>query len=416
MSALSTPSAWRRGFIAGEVLRRKYLVERVLGESDVALHIAATRKDLGQRVLLKVLLPELVARETVASRYLREARRAASLRSEHAARIVDVGRLATSEPFVACEWLEGSPLSAALNEGALLSIPRATEFVVQACDAIAEVHARGWVHGNLKPRNLFLARRSRGAPSVRVLDFGVAAVRAQVGRLDGGLTPARVVGGEPLYLAPEQLDPTHRADTRVDVWALGAILFELLAGRPPFAADGIAEILRLVAGAQAAPPGSLRAGVPQALDDIVLCCLQRDPRKRYTDAGELLAALDEAIADQSQTSVVRLDAVIEEREPTIEVRPFVPAIAPPAPPSRPGMRLPTVSAPMIADDAEDAIPSLVTSSDPSARELVVRPHPLAGQRVGPPPAPPSVSLGVLAAAMLMTGVVVTLVLLYLSRP
>lgn len=387
------PALWRRRFTPGLVLAGKYQIERVLAETELALVVEAIRKDLDQLVTLRILLPELSSREAVAARYLREARRIAGLRSDHALRIVDVLRLPSSEPVVVTERLEGNPLSATLGDVPPMPLIRATELLAQACDAVAEAHERGWVHGELNPRNLFLARRSRGAPIVKVLELGVAAIRGEIERSDGSVTPHRIVRGEPIYLAPEQIDPAKVPDTRSDVWALGAILFELVTGRAPFAADNIAEVLRLVGEGDVGPPSALRPGIPQAIDDVVACCLQKDPDRRYTHAGELLAALEDAVSDRSQTAVRRIPSPSaeseDERDSATEVRPFVPdeddlnrppaAVVEPVPPSAPpsegrGKAL-AVSAPAIGDSSA-FIPSLVTGSVPSSGGLNVRPHPL----------------------------------------
>src|SRR5262249_21959882 len=151
-----------------------YKVERVLGQGGMGVVVAALHQQLEQRVALKFLLPEGAADATVVGRFVREARAAVRLRSEHVARVLDVGMADTGTPYIVMEYLEGRDLASVLNEERQLSIPRAVTYVLQASEAIAEAHALGIVHRDLKPANLFLTCRPDGTPCVKVLDFGVS--------------------------------------------------------------------------------------------------------------------------------------------------------------------------------------------------------------------------------------------------
>ena len=270
---------------AGDVVGGKYRVERPLGEGGMGYVLAARHVELGQRVALKLLREERAADEEVVERFLREARAAAQLGSEHVAHVSDVGRLPSGAPFFVMEYLEGCDAAALAAEGPL-AVPDAVGLVVQACHGLAEAHRAGIVHRDVKPHNLFVTRRRDGTPCVKVLDFGIA--RHQVGH--GKLTQTATVIGSPPYMSPEQMTASP-VDARSDVWSLGATLYELLAGRCPFPGGSVAEIYaRVLAG----PPedlSSLRPDVPEALAAVVARCLARAPAERWPDAATLAEAL-----------------------------------------------------------------------------------------------------------------------------
>src|SRR4051812_16217937 len=158
----------------GEVLAGKYQVERVLGEGGMGVVVAARHLQLDQIVALKFLLPTSATRKDWLDRFAREARNAVRLRSEHVARIMDVGTLDSGSPYIVMEYLEGSDLASVLSQRGKLPIPVAVDYVLQACDAIAEAHALGIIHRDLKPENLFVTRGHDNTSLVKVLDFGIS--------------------------------------------------------------------------------------------------------------------------------------------------------------------------------------------------------------------------------------------------
>src|SRR6478752_489071 len=158
----------------GEVLAGKYRIERVLGQGGMGIVVAATHLQLGERVALKFLLPEALSNPLAVERFAREARAAVKIKSEHVARVSDVGTLENGAPYMVMEYLDGSDLAAWLTQRGRLPVEQAVEFVLQASEAIAEAHSLGIVHRDLKPANLFVTRRPDGALSVKVLDFGIS--------------------------------------------------------------------------------------------------------------------------------------------------------------------------------------------------------------------------------------------------
>jgi len=203
----------------GDVLGGKFRIERVLGEGGMGIVCAATHLQLGQLVALKFMLPQAMAHAENIARFEREARNAVRLKSDHVAKVTDVGRLDDGAPYMVMEYLEGNDLDAVLAERGPLPIPVAVDFVLQACEAVAEAHSLGIVHRDLKPKNLFLATKHGGRSIVKVLDFGIA---KQLGVTeDMSLTRTTQVIGSPNYMSPEQLRASKDVDHRTDIWALG---------------------------------------------------------------------------------------------------------------------------------------------------------------------------------------------------
>ena len=206
----------------GDVLAGKYRVDRVLGVGGMGVVVAATHLQLQQRVALKFMLDAGLAQPTQVERFGREARAAVRLRSDHVARVLDVGTLETGSPYIVMEYLDGSDIGSVLEQRGAMPVDMAVDCVLQACDAVAEAHALGIVHRDLKPRNLFLTTRNDGRALVKVLDFGIS--KHTTGS-DLSLTRTTEIMGSPSYMSPEQFRSAKLVDERTDIWALGAILY-----------------------------------------------------------------------------------------------------------------------------------------------------------------------------------------------
>jgi serine/threonine-protein kinase len=271
------------------VLAGKFKVERVLGAGGMGVVVAARHLELDERVAVKFLLSEAALNGEAAARFVREARAAVKIKSEHVARVIDVGRMDTGAPYMVMEYLEGSDLSARLAAGPI-AIDDAVDYVLQACDAMAEAHALGIVHRDLKPANLFLTQRSDGSAVVKVLDFGISKVNVP-DTSDAGLTKTSAVMGSPYYMSPEQMKSSRDVDSRSDVWSLGVILYELVSGRPPFMGDTLPELLSAIMLDTPPKLETLRPEVPAELSAIMDQVLQKDRTKRYQTVGDLASAL-----------------------------------------------------------------------------------------------------------------------------
>ena len=158
----------------GDVLAGKFRIERVLGQGAMGVVVAATHIQLDERVALKFLLPEALVNADAVARFAREARAAVKIKSEHVARVSDVGTLESGSPYMVMEYLQGQDLSDWMRDRGTLSVADAVEYLLQACEALAEAHAIGIVHRDLKPANLFVTTRRDGTPCIKVLDFGIS--------------------------------------------------------------------------------------------------------------------------------------------------------------------------------------------------------------------------------------------------
>jgi serine/threonine-protein kinase len=269
----------------GDVLAGKYRVERVIGAGGMGVVVAAKHLQLDQTVALKFMTLRSPAAD---ERFLREARAAARLKSEHAAKVHDVGNLEDGAPYMVMEYLEGSDLNEVLRAHGALPIEDAVGYVMQACEALGEAHALGIVHRDLKPHNLFLTIGVGGRPKIKVLDFGIS--KTQDGEL--ALTKSSDIVGTPVYMSPEQLRSSKDVDARADIWALGAVLYELVTGRLPFEAENVAHLCSMVLSERPRPPHELRAEIPERLSDAIMRCLSRDPAARFPGVVELVADLE----------------------------------------------------------------------------------------------------------------------------
>jgi serine/threonine-protein kinase len=291
----------------GEVLAGKYRVERLLGSGGMGVVVAAIHVDLGQRVALKFLLPDALANAEASHRFLREARAAVRIESEHVARVLDVGRLENGAPYMVMEYLDGIDLSAHTT-GARLPLEDAVDFVLQACEAMAVAHACGIVHRDLKPANLFVTKRPDGSPLVKVLDFGIS----KISILDApaALTNTGAMMGSPLYMSPEQVQSARRVDARTDIWSLGVILFELLTGTTPFEGESLGEVLTAVITTAPKSLRALRPDLPSGLELAVMRALEKPPERRYANVGEFAAALIEFAPARSRVLLDRVSGVM----------------------------------------------------------------------------------------------------------
>jgi eukaryotic-like serine/threonine-protein kinase len=276
----------------GVCLAGRYLVEQRIGEGGMATVFAARHLELRQRVAIKVMKAEISADEDARSRFAREARAAASLHSANAVRVYDVGRTADDIPFLVMEYLDGSDLATVLEQRGPLPILDVLGYAIDACDALADAHALGLVHRDIKPQNLFLMRSFGSAPKVKVLDFGLAKSFVSSPLPTTHVTAAHVMIGSPFYMSPEQVQGLD-LDPRTDVWSLAATMHALLTGHPPFTGANLPLLLASILQERPRPIGELRPDVPPALEALLLACMARDRTQRPMTIAHVQAELDE---------------------------------------------------------------------------------------------------------------------------
>jgi serine/threonine-protein kinase len=302
----------------GDVIAGKFRVERVLGEGGMGYVVAARHLQLGQIVALKFMREEICTPD-YKSRFLREARNTVRLKSKHVSRVLDVGALDGGSPYMVMEYLEGTDLSELLQKDGPLPAQLACEYILQACEAIAEAHGHGIVHRDLKPANLFLTRGQSGEPVVKVLDFGVSKVldvneeTNPGGRRredpDSVVTKVSDLLGSPSYMAPEQVISARDADARSDIWSLGVILFRLISGVAPFTGVSLGEVIQSIMHGPIPDLRDARPDLPPGLEHVVARCLQRERENRLGDVIELarmLAPFAGAVATPSHERIALL--------------------------------------------------------------------------------------------------------------
>ena len=275
-------------FEPGQVISGKYRVERVLGQGGMGVVLEATHLDLATRVAIKVLQSSTKLAPDGVNRFLREAQAASKLRSEFVARVSDFGRLDDQQPFMVMELLDGEDFEAILQRGRL-PVTEAVDAVLQAAAALAEAHASGIIHRDIKPSNLFVTKRPDGSSCVKVLDFGISKVVDPLA--SNPITRTGSALGTPLYMSPDQLRSPKNVDARTDVWSLGVVLYEMLAGESPFLADEIGEVMVKILETEPAPLESRRADVPEELAAVVHRCLAKSCEARVASMRELAALL-----------------------------------------------------------------------------------------------------------------------------
>jgi eukaryotic-like serine/threonine-protein kinase len=265
----------------GSLVAGKYRVDGVLGRGGMGVVVAATDLGLERKVAIKFVERQ---DEHAAARFLREARAAARVDSEHVTRVFEVG-VEQRAPFIVMERLQGQDLAALIAAGPVPG-PVAAGYGLQICEALAQAHAARIVHRDLKPENLFLHTRSDGRRMIKVLDFGISK------NLEGTvLTQSQTIVGTPQYLAPEQIEHPERVDERTDIWALGVVLYELSSGERPFRGGSMAELCMNILGGQPAPLGSKVRGLPAGLERAVHRCLSKPMEERFANVAELAREL-----------------------------------------------------------------------------------------------------------------------------
>jgi len=320
---------------AGERIAGKYEILEVLGEGGMGIVYVALHTELNEHVAIKMLHPKRAGDQEVVARFVREGRTSVKIRSEHVARVLDVGTHRNGIPYIVMEYLEGEDLGQRIDRKGALTVPQAVDFVLQTCEALAVAHAMGVVHRDLKPSNLFVSEGPDGLPFVKVLDFGISKAADAV---EHGVTTTSDVLGSPGYMSPEQMRATRDVDARADIWSLGMILWEMLVGSPMFGGATFPEVCSNVLNGKFVPlAAEAKQPLPEGLATVVDRCLALEPADRYATVKELAEALTPFAGPDAAARVARIArlsrSTSDARRASGSVRP--PALAPtlPATPS-----------------------------------------------------------------------------------
>ncbi len=318
----------------GTTAAGKYKILRLLGQGGMGSVYEAQNVAIGKRVALKFVLVDKNADASALARFHREAQAISAVESAHIVQIFDSGETATGEPFLVMEMLHGEDLGARLARGRLAA-SEAVTIGVQALRGLRRAHAAGIVHRDLKPENLFLVKDEDDRTQVKIVDFGLSKMVGESASQSVGvssLTQAGTMVGTPLYMSPEQIECLPDLDPRTDLWSMGAILYQAIAGAPPFDEPSYARLVISICQRDPAPLAARAPGVPPALVAVIARALERERARRVQTADEFLAAL---VATMSEPDAARasVPSLVNIEPPAISAS----AISTPAPstPARP---------------------------------------------------------------------------------
>jgi serine/threonine-protein kinase len=284
------------------VLGGKYRLVRPIGAGGMGTVWEAEHVEIGHKVAVKLMHLESTRDAERVARFRREAHVAGNLGHDNICNVLDIGMSEEHGLYLVMPLLRGRSLAKLLDEVGTLPTERALDITAQVLDALGAAHAAGIVHRDLKPDNVFVGRVGDRDDFVKVLDFGISKVSAVEG--SAPLTQTGIVLGTPDYMAPEQARGRKDLDARVDLWAAGVMLYEMLSGKRPFAGDSVNEIIVNIVTEDFTPLGKLRPETPTPVDAIVTRALARDREERFADAASMRAAVFAALAAVAKTPAV----------------------------------------------------------------------------------------------------------------
>jgi eukaryotic-like serine/threonine-protein kinase len=284
--------------LIGRVFEGKYRLDEGLGGGGMGTVYRATHLLIDRPVALKVLSQRFVGDQTAQQRFRREARAAGRMQHPNAVTVTDFGTTNDGYLYIVMELLEGRTLRDLLAHEAPLDPARAVSFMLQACAAVAAAHDAGLIHRDLKPANIFIEQRPNFAAVVKVLDFGVAKFVVEEHDDDyNTLTQVGALIGTPRYMSPEQCAGTVALTPASDVYSLGIILYEMLTGTAPFNGETHLAIALKQVSEPPHPPREIVASIPEALEQVVLHALAKNPNERPRDGNELRRELHAVAED-----------------------------------------------------------------------------------------------------------------------
>jgi serine/threonine protein kinase len=295
-----TEASQATGALAGVVLDGSYRIERLLGEGGMGAVYHATQLRLDKPVAVKVMARALSAASDMLARFHREALVTSNLGHPNIVQVFDFSTTPTGEPYLVMEFLDGEDLERRLRRESRLSPPAMLHIVKQVAAALMATHGKGIVHRDLKPANIFLLKAAGASDFVKVLDFGISKVRSATTKL----TRTVSIMGTPGYMSPEQAKGRiEDIDERTDQWALACIIWECLAGELPFQGESPLATLFQVANEPPPPLVPKVPGLRQQVEDVLLCALAKKKQDRFSNIGDFVVALEEAVTDAAQDAL-----------------------------------------------------------------------------------------------------------------
>ncbi|MBI5499511.1 MAG: serine/threonine protein kinase [Deltaproteobacteria bacterium] len=276
--------------LEGTLLGGKYRLVRQIGAGGMGRVFEAVHEQTERSVAVKLLSPEAAQHADTRARFDREARAAGRIGHDNICEVIDVGFGENDVPYLVMPLLRGKSLGNLIRQEGRLSLRRAVDVSAQILAALGAAHASNVVHRDLKPDNVFLVRMGDREDFVKVLDFGISKIIGDQ-RPDATLTQTGTILGTPYYMSPEQARGMKDLDPRVDVYAMGAILYQMLTGKPPFDGDSYNQLLGSILLDDFPRPTVLRPDVPPALEELILRATEKDRDKRFRDAAEMREAL-----------------------------------------------------------------------------------------------------------------------------
>lgn len=284
-----------QAFDPGTIVDGKYRVDRLIGSGGMGRVYEATQMAIGRKVALKTLRQRYVEQENAVLRFQQEARLAGSIGHEHICEVTDLGTHQNSVPYLVMPLLSGCTLGE-LTRKEKLSIPEILDMICQLLSAMEAAHAHGIVHRDLKPSNIFVCRAHRLEHFIKIFDFGISKVlRSEAA---DQITQTGFSPGTPAYMSPEQAKGVKQIDHRVDVYAIGVILYELLTGKLPFEGDSHNEVLYKILTAPFLSPRKLNPAVTLGLEAIVVKSMSRNPLNRFRDAREMRLTIEDLLQEE----------------------------------------------------------------------------------------------------------------------
>jgi serine/threonine-protein kinase len=341
----------------GQVINNKYRLIRLIGDGGMGSVFEAKHEVLGTKVALKFLHPELTRRAGLVQRFLQEAKVSAQIESPHVVRVMDVDQTPQGLAFIVLEYLEGRSLQTLYEDlyraGQRLSYADALNYAMQMLEGVEAAHDRGVVHRDLKPDNVMIITGKKGEPVVKVLDFGIAKLKVS-GELERGLTRPGVIMGTPEYMAPEQAFSADSVDARADIFSLGVMFFEMIAGRRPVGGDEPQAIAASYLSGQVAKLRDLEPTISVDLETAIHKAMAPLSKDRWGSVAELRAAIEPfyvAVRPMQSSLTNAPGAVTSTPPPAVAASPPPPTNAPSSPSGVPKTIPPEADIPVSLHDS-----------------------------------------------------------------